>query len=101
MLFFVKVRVDHTGVSEEELWDLWEKEAEAALSAKAAGKIVSLYKVVGQRRVLMIVNVESHDELDQLAIGAMPMRHILECEEILPVRDYEDFAKDVKGRWKS
>ena len=86
MLFFVKVRVDHTKISEEELWDLWEKEAESALAAKEAGKIVALYKVVGQRRVVMIVNVESHDELDRLAMGAMPMRHILECEEILPVR---------------
>ncbi|KPJ91694.1 MAG: translational initiation factor [Gammaproteobacteria bacterium SG8_11] len=100
MLFFVKVRVDHTKISEEELWDLWEKEAESALAAKEAGKIVALYKVVGQRRVVMIVNVESHDELDRLAMGAMPMRHILECEEILPVRDYDDFAKDVKRRWK-
>ena len=99
MLFFVKVRVDHTKISEEELWDLWEKEAESALAAKEAGKIVALYKVVGQRRVVMIVNVESHDELDRLAMGAMPMRHILECEEILPVRDYDDFAKDVKRRW--
>mgnify|MGYP001818565135 FL=1 len=100
MLFFVKVRVDHTKISEEELWDLWEKEAESALAAKEAGKIVALYKVVGQRRVVMIVNVESHDELARLAMGAMPMRHILECEEILPVRDYDDFAKDVKRRWK-
>jgi muconolactone delta-isomerase len=100
MLFFVKVRVDHTKISEEELWDLWEKEAESALAAKEAGKIVALYKVVGQRRVVMIVNVESHDELDRLAMGAMPMRHILECEGILPVRDYDDFAKDVKRRWK-
>jgi hypothetical protein len=30
MLYFFKVRVDHTGMSEDELWDLWEKETEAA-----------------------------------------------------------------------
>jgi len=101
MLFFVKVRVDHTRISENELWDLWEKEAEAALGAKAAGKILTVYKVAGQRRVIMIVNMESHDELDQIAMGAMPMRHIFEVEEILPIRDYEDFAQDVKRRWKS
>lgn len=101
MLFFVKVRVDHTRISEDELWDLWEQEAEAALGAKAAGRIVSLYKVVGQRRVVMVVDVESHDELDRLAMGAMPMRHIFECEEVLPVRDYGSFAEDVKHRWKS
>ena len=42
MLFFVKVRVDHTKISEEELWDLWEKEADSAVAAQEAGKIVAL-----------------------------------------------------------
>lgn len=100
MLFFFKVRVDHARLSENELWDLWEEEAEAAIGAKAAGKIVSLYKVAGQRRVVMIVNMESHDELDRIVMGAMPMRHFFEIEEILPLRDYEDFARDLKRRWK-
>ena len=100
MLFFFKVRVDHTGMSEDELWDLWEKETEAAAGAKAGGKVVSLYKVAGQRRVVGIADVESHDELDQIIMGALPMRHVLEWEEILPVRAYEDFAEDVKRRWK-
>ena len=100
MLFFIKVRVDHTGMSEADLWDLWEKETEAAAGDKAGGKIVSLYKVAGQRRVVGIVDVESHDELDQIIMGALPMRHILELEEILPVRAYENFAQDVKRRWQ-
>jgi muconolactone delta-isomerase len=100
MLFFFKVRIDHTGMSEEELWDLWETETEAAIGAKAAGKVVSLYKVAGQRRVVGIADLESHDELDQIVMGALPMRHVLEWEEILPVRNYEDFAKDVKRRWQ-
>ena len=100
MLFFFKVRVDHRGMSEDELWDLWEKETEAALGARAAGKIVSIYKIVGQRGVVGIADVESHEELDQIVMGALPMRHILEWEEIFPVRDYEGFAKDVKRRWQ-
>jgi hypothetical protein len=29
------------------------------------------------------------------------MRHIFEVEEILPLREYESFAKDVEKRWKS
>ncbi len=33
MLFFVKVRVKHEGMSLDELWSLWETEAEAALGA--------------------------------------------------------------------
>ena len=39
MLFFFKVRVNHEGLTEDELWDIWEKETEAALEGKAAGKV--------------------------------------------------------------
>ena len=55
MLFFAKVKVDHTRIDEDELWDLWEQEAESALAAKSHGKIRALYKVAGQRRVVMIL----------------------------------------------
>ena len=27
------------------------------------------------------------------------MRHIMEIEELLPLREYESFAEDVKARW--
>lgn len=100
MLFFIKVRVEPRDLSLDQLWEIWEKEADAALAAKGAGKIVSLYKVAGQRKVLGIVDVESHDELDRIIMAGLPMTHYLEFEEILPVRAYEDFAKDVKARWK-
>ena len=41
MLIFVKLRVNHEGLSPDELWDIWEKEADAALGALEAGKAVS------------------------------------------------------------
>lgn len=100
MLFFVKVRVTPRELSPDELWDLWEKEAEAALQAKAAGAIVTLYKVVGQRRVIGIVDAPSHDDLDRIFMAGLPMAHYLEFEEIVPIRRYEDFADDIKRRWK-
>jgi muconolactone D-isomerase len=100
MLFFFDVRVDPKNMSIDELWDIWEKEAEAAMGAKEAGKVVALYKVAGQRRVIGFLNVDSHDELDQILMSALPMAHYLEFEEILPVRAYEEFAGDVKRRWK-
>lgn len=61
MLFFVNVRIDPKNLSFEEMWDVWEKETEAAIGAKGVGKIVNLWKVAGQRRIIAIVNVESHD----------------------------------------
>lgn len=99
MLFFVKVRVKEGDFSVEELWEAWEPETEAALGAKGAGKVVDLYKVSGQRRVLVIMDVDSHDELDQILMAGLPMAHHLEMEEVLPLRTYEAFAEDIRSRW--
>ena len=101
MLYFFKVRIDpNRALSPDELWSEWEKETEAALGAIAAGKIVSLYKVVGQRRVVGIADFESHEEADRIIMGGLPMAHYLEFEEIWPVREYAPFAEDVRRRWK-
>lgn len=100
MLFFFKVRVEHESLSPDELWNIWEKESDAALGAMSAGKLVAAYKISGQRRVVGIFNLESHDELDQILMAGLPMAHYLEWEEIVPVREYASFAKDVKRRWK-
>ena len=99
MLFFVDFRVNPKGWSFDELWDEWEKETEAALGAVEAGKIVAVYKVAGQRRVLAVADVESPDELDRIIMGQLPIAHNLEIAEILPVREYAAFAEDVRNRW--
>ena len=65
-----------------------------------AGLIKVAYKVVGQRRVVGILDVDSHDEMDRILMAGLPMAHVLEWEEVLPVREYSDFADDVKRRWK-
>lgn len=101
MLFHVSFRVEHSRLDPDEFWDVWEQEAQAALAAIEAGVIRSLYKVAGQRRVIGIVEVESHDQLDQIVMGALPMRHHLTLEEVLPVREYTAFAEDVRKRWQS
>jgi len=44
--------------------------------------------------------VESHDEIDQALMAVMPLAHYEELEEILPVFEYESFAKDVRRRWQ-
>jgi muconolactone D-isomerase len=100
MLYFVDIVVDAKDMSLDELWDLWEKEAEAAAGAKEAGMLVAIYKVVGQRRVIAIMNAESHDQLDQIMMAGLPMSNYLVWKEITPIREYTDFAADVKRRWK-
>jgi muconolactone delta-isomerase len=101
VLIFVDVRVDPKGMSQDELWEAWEEEeANAALAAKEAGKVVALYKVSGQRRVLVILDVEDHDGLDRIWMAGLPMARHLELKEVLPVREYEAFADDVRRRWQ-
>ncbi|HET7481055.1 MAG TPA: muconolactone Delta-isomerase family protein [Rubrobacteraceae bacterium] len=100
MLVFVDVRVDPKDMSLDELWEAWEEEANAAIGAIEAGKIVGLYKVSGQRRVLGVLDVESHDELDQILMAGLPMAHYLTMAEVLPVREYTAFADDVRRRWQ-
>jgi muconolactone delta-isomerase len=81
MLFFVRVGAKE--FSMDELWKRWEEEAEATLGERAA-KTVSLYKVYGQRRVLGLLHVESHDALNQTLMAGLPTARYLEWEEILP-----------------
>ncbi|AHY45825.1 Muconolactone delta-isomerase [Rubrobacter radiotolerans] len=100
MLVFADIRVNVKNWTAEELWNAWEDEVNAAAGANEAGKIKSIYKVSGQRRVLVTLDVESHDELDRILMSALPMAHNLEIAEILPVRDYWDFAEDVRNRWQ-
>jgi muconolactone delta-isomerase len=100
MLFHVSFRVEHTRLDRDEFWNEWERDAGGA--RRAGGRDhQSLYKVAGQRRVIGIVEVESHDQLDQIVMGALPMSHHLTLEEVLPVREYAAFAEDVRTRWQS
>lgn len=100
MLLFFKVRVEPKDLSLDDLWKIWEKEADVLQGAMAAGKVVAAYKVAGQRRVVGIFNVESHDELDQVLMAGLPMAPYLVWEELVPVREYTSFADDVRRRWK-
>ena len=101
MLVYVDIHVDPKGLSNDKLWEVWEEETKAALKAKEAGTVVDLYKVSGQRRVIVILNVESHDELDQILMAGLPMAEYLEMSEVLPVRRYENFANDIANGWQS
>ena len=100
MLFHFRVRVDHSNVTIDELWDIWQREVDAAEGAIQAGKIKQLWKVSGQRVVLGVIDADSHDELDRIFMAALPMAHMLEFEEILAIREYTDFGADVRNRWQ-
>lgn len=94
------IKVDPKGLSLDELWEVWEEETKAALGAMEAGKIVALYKVSGQRRVIGVLDAESTDELDQIIMAGLPMDEYLTFEQVLPVREYASFAEGIRRRWE-
>ena len=101
MLFLLEFNVEYPAtMSQKELFQMWAREADAALGAKEAGAVVDLWKCVGQRRVVAVVNIDSHDTLDQILLDLPIMQehgqhvHI----NVTPLRRYEDFASDVKER---
>ena len=101
MLFHADFHVDYpASMSQKDLLSIWAREADAALGAKKAGVVVDLWKCVGARRVIAIVNVDSLDTLDQILLDLPIMKehgHHVRVD-ITPLRRYEDFATDVKKR---
>ena len=79
---------------------VWAEEANAALGAKSAGVVVDLWKVVGERKVLVIADVETPDDLDRILFDLpimQKMGHLVQVD-VKSLRRYEDCAEDVKER---
>jgi muconolactone delta-isomerase len=101
MLYHLNFRVGYpASMSQKELFAIWTREAEAAVGAKKAGVIVDLWKCVGSRRVIAIVDSDGPDTLDQILLDLPIMKengqHVQ--IEVTPLRRYEDFAADIKKR---
>jgi muconolactone D-isomerase len=101
MLYLLDFHIEYPAtMAQKELFSIWAREADAALGAKKAGMVVDLWKCVGTRRVVVVVNVDGPDTLDQLLIDLPIMKehgqhvHV----DVTPLRRYEDWASDVKKR---
>ena len=100
MLYHLDFQVEYSDtMTQQDLFTIWAEEADAALGAKAAGVVVDLWKCVGTRRVIAIVNVDSLDELDRITLTLPIMKKMGQHVQIqvTPLRRYEDFAADVKS----
>ncbi len=101
MLYLLDFHVEYPAdMSQKQLFEIWSREADAAIGAKEAGVVVDLWKCVGERRVVAVVQVDSPDTLDQILLDLPIMKehgqhvHV----DVVPLRRYEDFAADVKSR---
>ncbi len=100
MLYHLDFQVEYSAtMSQQDLFKIWAEETDAALGAKAAGIVVDLWKCVGTRRVIAIVNVDSPDELDRITLNLPIMKKMGQHVQlqVTPLRRYEDFAADVKA----
>jgi muconolactone delta-isomerase len=98
MLFHLDFHVEYGAtMSQQDLFGIWSREAEGALGAKQAGVIVDLWKCVGERRVVAVVDVDSHDTLDEILFTLPIMVEMGQFVDIkvTALRRYEDFAGTV------
>ncbi|MBI4573237.1 MAG: MIase like protein [candidate division NC10 bacterium] len=99
MLYFLRFEVHQPeGMPSKQFYEIWSREAEAALTGVRAGKVKALYKVSGRRTALAVVDAMDHDELDRPLAGSPIMRELggsVEVE-VLPIRPYENFAEEMK-----
>jgi muconolactone D-isomerase len=101
MLYLLDFHIEYPAtMTQKDLFAIWTREAEAALGAKKAGVVIDLWKCVGSRRVVAVVNVDSPDTLDQILFDLPIMKeHGQHVQiDVTPLRRYEDFAADVKKR---
>lgn len=101
MLFYVQMKWNYQGrISQDDLWALESKEGDHAQSQTGVTadpvKVVAIYKVASQHRVIVIVDVENADDLDRNSMGSLPMREYLEFEQVWALREYDSFMEDVK-----
>ncbi len=101
MLYLLDFNIEYPEtMSQKDLFSIWAREADVALEAKKNGVIVDLWKCVGIRRVVVVVNVDGPDTLDQLLVDLPIMKehgHHIHVD-VTPLRRYEDWASDLKKR---
>jgi Muconolactone delta-isomerase len=99
MLFLLWFKVKQPeSISQKKLMEVWNGEAEAALEAVKAGKVKALYKVSGKREVVAIIDVNSHEELDEILENLPIIRELGHSVtiEVNPIHPYEKFHELMK-----
>jgi muconolactone delta-isomerase len=99
MQFFVRFDVQQpTDMSNQELLEIWDREADAALGALDAGALAHLWKVSGQRVVVGVMEMPDAESVDRALAGLPIIKEMGGAvkTEVLPIYEYRTFAGDVK-----
>jgi muconolactone delta-isomerase len=103
MQFLVRFDIhQHPGWSNRELFEMWDREADAALAAMDAGAVTHLWKVAGQRVVFAVLELPDAETVDRALEGLPIIKEMgaTATTEALPIYDYRTFAADVKEALK-
>jgi muconolactone delta-isomerase len=99
MQFFVRFDVQQpTDMSNQELLEIWDREADAALGAMDAGAVTHLWKVSGQRVVVGVLEMPDAESVDRALAGLPIIKEMGGAvkTEVLPIYEYRTFAGDLK-----
>jgi muconolactone delta-isomerase len=100
MLFLIRFDIHQPEtMSNRELIEMWDREADAALGAVDAGAVKHLWKVAGQRVVIGILDMPDAETVDRALAGLPIIREMGTGvkTEVLPIYDYATFAADLKA----
>lgn len=98
LFYWITFIIEYPGKTQDELLAFWLQEAKAALGGKKSGKVVDLWKVVWERKVYILLCVESPYEVDRISFDLPMMKQMGDCihMEVKSVRLYEAFHDDLK-----
>jgi muconolactone delta-isomerase len=97
MLFLIKAEAKPPfTIPLEELRETQLKQMEIFLSLKKSGKILFLAHIVGRRGIALVIDVDSHDELDKIILSWPMFIHVQEVE-MIPLIETEKRQQTVKG----
>ena len=100
MLLFLQMRWRIEGlITLDELWKKEVSEAVHALTPANPVKLIGIWKVASQRRVIAVVDAPNGDEMDRETFS-LPLAEYLELEHVWPLREYSSFIEDCKKGFK-
>jgi hypothetical protein len=98
MHYLVRLRLHTRDLSVHELWTRWDRLVMPDLPL-VSGAAYPITRIVGQDRLVMLLELESREEAETFFTGTNPLAHYLEIEEVLPVQPYPDPAEKSAGGW--
>ncbi|XP_071163784.1 uncharacterized protein [Mytilus edulis] len=69
VVYMIDVNAECNGMTTDEFLNIWKEEATAALSVRAAGVDLELFKVFGQRKVVVLICQDSPGDWEKLMLN--------------------------------